>query len=766
MEIEIITPYKRPLRERVKSRIRNTYSFDTSFWRMALGGLWLVGCYMFMISALGIPTGIGSFFDILVCITLGTIGLSISANLIALVLALIGLPVPRLFVGSIIYYLSIYYYIFWYADSGVVVSVVISVIITLFSVLLGVVIGTLTSNIISRRLKVALLSTLTALSLLVSMVSFTQSPDTSSVLGDVIDSSADYVSGEEGPADTDSASNTNQLLTNYTNPSEVGEYNYNYFTYSNGVDLHREGFGEDTDLISTSVDASSYIEKWSSLRTKFWGFDETALPLNGRVWMPEGEGPFPLVLIVHGNHLMEDFSDDGYGYIGELLASKGLIAVSVDENFLNYSVWSDIPNDDFKVRAWVLLKHLQQIKDFSESGNNLFSNKVDLNQIALIGHSRGGQAVSMVADANRWFSTDASIQEDLDQFHIQSVIAIAPTDSSVDKTRAELKDVNYLVLQGAKDGDVNEYYGERQYDRTTFSPGKNLFKTYLHIYGANHSQFNTSWGTIDLSYPSGLLLNSTGLMDGEEQREIAKVYISAFLETTLLGEDYSALFRDYRIGSDWLPDTLYFNRYASGTSIKLASYEEDRDRNTLTNLGTATATGGLKWSEESTHVYNHGVVLEWDSKNPENPSYTLKWEEQARLSSSLIGAEGISISLADRSADLEDVDNDSLDTPQIEIELESSDGINVRLPLSQFMELQTIPTTLFTRHSWLEKHFDEGKYDIPAKPIFQSIEIAFEPFIEADARFNPLNLTKMTLYFTSDTGKVMLDEIALYKNNK
>ena len=85
---------------------------------------------------------------------------------------------------------------------------------------------------------------------------------------------------------------------------------------------------------STAVDASAYITKWSNLKTKFWGFDEHALPLNGRVWMPEGEGPFPLALIVHGNHLMEDFSDGGYGYIGELLASKGIIAVSVDENFL------------------------------------------------------------------------------------------------------------------------------------------------------------------------------------------------------------------------------------------------------------------------------------------------------------------------------------------------------------------------------------------------------------------------------------------------
>ena len=73
--------------------------------------------------------------------------------------------------------------------------------------------------------------------------------------------------------------------------------------------------------------------------------------------MPEGDGPFPLVLIVHGNHLMEQFSDEGYAYLGEMLASRGFIAVSVDENFLNYSFWGNIPDNDMKVRAWILLKH-------------------------------------------------------------------------------------------------------------------------------------------------------------------------------------------------------------------------------------------------------------------------------------------------------------------------------------------------------------------------------------------------------------------------
>ena len=54
------------------------------------------------------------------------------------------------------------------------------------------------------------------------------------------------------------------------------------------------------------------------------------------------EGLFPLVLIVHGNHLMNDYSDPGYEYLGKLLASKGYIFVSVDENFLNAAPYEDL----------------------------------------------------------------------------------------------------------------------------------------------------------------------------------------------------------------------------------------------------------------------------------------------------------------------------------------------------------------------------------------------------------------------------------------
>ena len=76
---------------------------------------------------------------------------------------------------------------------------------------------------------------------------------------------------------------------------------------------------------------------------------------------PDGAGPWPLALIVHGNHNYREFSDPGYAYLGDLLASRGFIMVSVDENFIN---GLSAENDG---RAWLLLKHLEAWKQFNEA---------------------------------------------------------------------------------------------------------------------------------------------------------------------------------------------------------------------------------------------------------------------------------------------------------------------------------------------------------------------------------------------------------------
>lgn len=109
----------------------------------------------------------------------------------------------------------------------------------------------------------------------------------------------------------------------------------------------------------------------------------------------------------------------------------------------------------------------------------------------------------------------------------------------------------------------------------------------------------------------------------DEQREIAKVYISAFLEETLQRqeqeqqeqESYLALFQDYRAGMSWLPDTDYYNRFESGSFIPWARFDEDTNRASIPGGGKAEASG-LIWTEQNAKNRHNvskptrGIVLE------------------------------------------------------------------------------------------------------------------------------------------------------------
>tara|TARA_R110002073_G_scaffold313380_3_gene485311 strand:+ start:19467 stop:21956 length:2490 start_codon:yes stop_codon:yes gene_type:complete len=402
-------------------------------------------------------------------------------------------------------------------------------------------------------------------------------------------------------------------------PAKEGSYTVKTLYYGSGKDKHRKQFGADVDIKTDSVNGVAFLDNWKGMsgwwRTKYWGFDSKSLPLNAQVWYPEGDGPFPLVLVVHGNHSMQDYSDPGYEYLGKLLASRGMIVASVDENFINGS-WSDQLSGRLSkendARGWILLEHLRQWHEWNSSKESPFYQKIDTENLSLIGHSRGGEAVGHAALLNTlpYYSDDATIKLDYN-FNIKSIIAIAPVDGqySPGGTRTKLKNMNYFVIHGAQDGDVSSFAGTRQFDRISFTDSIYRFKSGLYVYGANHGQFNTSWGNNDVGTPFTRFLNLKQLLSGEDQREIAKVYISAFLETTLRGnKSYLPLFADVRTGKDWLPETIYLNQFEDSNTKLIGTFDEDFDVTTLTEDSSSVSSSRLTvWKEKQ-------IPMKWGSK--------------------------------------------------------------------------------------------------------------------------------------------------------
>jgi len=612
------------------------------------------------------------------------------------------------------------------------------------------------------------------------------------------------------PSDADRVLATRTITA--PNPGDRGPHAVRTLYYGSGTDRQRAEFRDSVTYRTSSVDASpfvSYAGGAAKSREKYWGFSTKAFPRNGRVWYPDGTGVHPLVLVVHGNHDMKDFSDPGYDWLGELLASRGFIVASVDENFLNGASRSE--ND---ARGWMLLKHLETWRALADTAGKPLAGRVDFSRIALMGHSRGGEAVA-VAGA---FNTLSHYPDDANQrfdfgFAIKALVAIAPVDGQYrpgDKP-TPLRDLPYLVIHGTHDGDVSTFNGLTQYDRVTFSTGSDAFKSAILMYRANHGQWNTRWNEKDNGRFSARRLQLDALIDGEAQRQFGRVMIGGFLEATLNGRrEYRALFRDHRSAGDWLPPTMYWARYADGAEQRLASFEEDIDLTTASVPGVRLAGDSLStWREfdlpfrsRNSTQRNSALRLGWNNA-PAGRDSTPRWPARFRvtLSDSLRSAlavdarSAVTLSLmvtdatpgARRTArDSSARDSSGRDSarrsgardssargtasrnrrppakdttpPDLTVELVDAAGRTARLPLSSFGPVRRPVSSYVYRR----KGRDAERFAALFEQVLHTYVMPLERFAQAAPGFAPASLTEVRLVFDrTRVGTVHVDDIGI-----
>ena len=336
------------------------------------------------------------------------------------------------------------------------------------------------------------------------------------------------------------------------NPGAMGTYTYTRLTYGPEAQDGR------VDLVSRRVDASAIIPDWHDAfldtRTRYWGFDASRIPVAGTIWLPAGEGPFPLMLLVHGQTAMVTPSDQGLAYLGEFLASHGYVAASTHANFLNTNWFAMmlVPGltlqDDFGARGWLLLEHVKQWRDWQITPGNALSGKIDLQQLALIGHSRGGEAAALVADYNSRFGQPPDTK-------VRALVSLSPTDANFlpGGERIRLSGLSYLVISSGYDGDVVSALGINQYQRVDVGP-ENYFKASVFLEHATHNGFNSVWNGSNAASPGSLLTNRAPLMPAVDQQQATKVFIGAFFEDAFRHRSaFERVFRDHRAGGAWLP---------------------------------------------------------------------------------------------------------------------------------------------------------------------------------------------------------------------
>ncbi len=574
-------------------------------------------------------------------------------------------------------------------------------------------------------------------------------------------------------------------LDGIKSPSALGTYEVKTMSYGSGKDKHRDAYGKDVEIKTESIDCSEFIDNWSGIngwwRTKYWGFDPTEVPLNGRIWYPEvNNGPLPLVIIAHGDHSMQDYSDEGYAYLGELLASRGYIVVSIDENFLNI-VWSYTTGaliDEIDARAIVMLEHLKLWHKWNNKKDNKFFNKVDVGNIALIGHSRGGEAVAHAAIFNELdnYPDNALVKFDYG-FNIKSLIAIGAVDGFYrpSKELTQLENINYLALHGTYDGEVPFFRGVRQFKRVKFTDSLDYFKSAILIHGANHGQFNSSWGNKDSFNPFSGILNLKELLVKEEQEHIAKIFISGFLDTTIKKEKkYLPMFYDPKSVENWGVNTILFNEFKSSNSRYLCTFEEDFNTVTATMFKGEISTQNLTvWKEEKGKLGDKHLVLGWNNRMYEDDTSNVLFNIEFKNSIKKIDSNSVFVfsiregnevynpilkqlkSNTNNVESINKVSDNNIENRLIDFSIVLTDNSGEKLSflLSDFSYLQEQLKVPIIKTDYFINKF-------ASTPMLQTYSFTVGEITKRNAKFNVKKITNISFVFNkTHKGVIVIDDI-------
>jgi hypothetical protein len=368
----------------------------------------------------------------------------------------------------------------------------------------------------------------------------------------------------------------------------------------------------------------------------------SGIELTGEIKAPTdlGTTAHPVIVLMHGRHVttynpttggaalewppvaprISIPSYQGYDYLGDVLASQGYVVISIGTNGINArdngaGDAGALARAQLMQRTFGILEDLNRDgmintrpADATHPGTDLFSGPVspfgtryvgalDLQNVGIMGHSRGGEGVVRSYNLNQSLGSP---------YGIKAVFALAP----IDATNSRINNVPFAVLLPYNDGDVSTLEGAHFYDDSRYNvPGDTGAKFSIEVMGANHNFYNTVWspglfpfigappgfgGTTDDGNPG-----PPSRLTETQQQGTGLAYMSAFFRTYVGGETQflpiltgdappppSAQVTPDRIHNAYLPPSSPADRRDINQLTAMANL-------TTNTLGGAVVTGGL-----------------------------------------------------------------------------------------------------------------------------------------------------------------------------
>jgi dienelactone hydrolase len=306
-------------------------------------------------------------------------------------------------------------------------------------------------------------------------------------------------------------------------------------------------------------------------------WQEMPYSLNGTLGMPQGEGPFPVVVLLHGRHpgchFVEETNpspwpcppgtetrfDQGLAYLAQVLTKAGYLTLAPNLNaaYANaYGATSANRTDLVEVRSEQIIDaHLTGLLEAHRGGSADFGvsleDKADLEQLAIIGHSLGGGIA--VRRARQSLEESAQLFNG-DKFSpIRALLLVSPTPSrSVEKEPQayELPDVPTGVVVGGCDRDIYDLSSLYYFEAANTNPRREGPVAALLVPGANHNFFNAAVQQDDYyRQPDNAPLcdpqQSTLRLSRVEQENFLVDYALKFLDQTLNPENHQSSGAEY-----------------------------------------------------------------------------------------------------------------------------------------------------------------------------------------------------------------------------